>query len=181
MGAAGRILAALFVVLTTSAEVRAQEGAVARRAYLEAAADFFGLPFDEVAILSDWDIPLDEIPPVLFIARRAGVSPEALVALRHSGSGLSDLAERYGIGAAALHVPVRDQAATGALSPAYARYRGVPVGEWSTIRLSDADIVALVNVRMIAQALGLSAEEVIRHTGTTGSYVELFARLSRQD
>lgn len=179
MRAAGRNLAVLFTVLAGSAGVQAQEAEVARRAYLQAAADFFGLPSEEVAILSDWDIALEEIPPVLFLARRAGVSPEALVALRRSGRSLSDLAESYGIGAAALHVPVRDEAATGALTAAYDRYRAMPVGDWPSIRLSDEDIVALVNVRMIAQTLGLSAEEVIRHTGSTRSYVALFAQLSR--
>ena len=55
----------------------------------------------------------------------------------------------------------------------------MPRSEWSQIRLDDAEIVALVNVRVIAQTLGLSAEEVIRHTGSVSSYVELFEQLSR--
>lgn len=150
-----------------------------RAEYLGAVAEHFRLPPAEVTILADWDIDPDEIPAVIFVSRRAGVSAEALVALRRSGLGWSALAERYGIGAAALHVPVRDQAATGALSAAYERYRDTPVGEWPNIRLSDVDIVALVNVRMIAQVLGLSAEDVIRQTGSTSSYVELYARLRR--
>lgn len=174
----GRMLAALVAVLAVPGGVGAQ-AEPHRTEYLGAVAEHFQLPADEVTILADWDIDTDEIPAVIFVSRRAGVSAEALVALRRSGRSWSELAQRYGIGAAALHVPVRDEAATGALTAAYDRYRGTPVGEWPSMRLSDADIVALVNVRMIAQVIGLSAEEVIRQTGSTSSYVELYARLRR--
>lgn len=179
MSPTSRTLAVLVTVLAASSAGYAQEPSAARRAYLEAAADFFRVPLDEVAILADWEISLDEIPVVLFVADRAGVSPDALVALRRSGQSWSGLVERYGIDASVLHVPVRDQAAAGALTAAYDRYRATEVVDWSGIRLSDAEIIGLVNVRMIAQSLGLSAEEVIRRTGSTSSYVELFAQLSR--
>ena len=137
------------------------------------------MPPNEVAIIGDWEIAPDEIPAVLVVARHAGVSAEALVVMRRSGRGWSDLAQQYGIGAPVLHVPLRDQAPAGALSAAYERYRGTPVSDWRTIRLSDADFIALVNVRVIAQTLGLAAEEVVRGTDSISSYVELFAQLSR--
>ena len=165
--------------LVASTSAQAQERDSARGAYFEAVAGFFRMPPSEVAILGDWEIAPDEIPVVLFVARRAGISPEALVALRRSGRSWSDLIVRYGIGAPALHVPIRDQAPAGALAAAYERYRGTPVADWRTIPLSDADVVALVNVRVIAQTLGLPAEEVIRRTGSVSSYVELFAQLGR--
>ena len=174
----GRTLAALVAVLAVPVGAGAQ-AAPHRTAYLGAVAEHFGLPPDEVAILADWDIDTDQIPAVIFVSRRAGVSAEALVALLRSGRSWSELADRYGIGASALHVPVRDQAATGALGAAYERYRDTPVADWPGIRLSDAEIVGLVNVRMIAQVLGLSAEDVIRQTGSTSTYVELYARLRR--
>jgi hypothetical protein len=170
----------LFVVACVAASgARAQEPDAARRAYLDAVATYFRLPPGEVAILADWAIAPDEVPAVLFVAGHAGVSPEAIVALRRSGLGWSRLVERYQIGPSALHVPVRDEAPTGALSAAYQSYRETPVGEWSTIRLTDEDVVGLVNVRMIAQTLRLSVEDVIRHAGSARSYVELFAQLSR--
>lgn len=179
MGSVGRTAAVLMAALVTSDGVAGQERDSARQAYFEAVAGFFGLPPNEVTVLGDWEIAPDEIPVVLFVARHAGVSPEALVALRRSGQRWSELAVRYGIGARALHVPIRDQAPAGALAAAYDRYRGTPVAEWSAIRFSDADVIALVNVRLIAQTLGLAAEDVVRGTGSVSSYVELFTRLSR--
>lgn len=156
-----------------------QDIGAARADYFRAVARFFSLPANEVAILSDWEIPADEIPVVLFIARRGGVSPEALVALRGSGRTWSALAERYRVGPAALHVPVPDEATAGRLTTAYAQYRSVPVADWSSIRLSDADIVALVNVRVISQSLGLSAARVLSGTDSAATFVELYAQLKR--
>ena len=44
-------------------------------AYLRAVAEFFRVPASEMEIMRDWRLPADEIPVVLFLANRAGVSP----------------------------------------------------------------------------------------------------------
>lgn len=179
MGSTRRAAILMLAVLGTTPGVTAQDPDAARGAYFRAVARYFDLPSSEIAILSDWEIAPDEIPVVLFIARQAGVSPEALVALRGAGRTWSDLSLQYGIGAQTLHVPVRDQVPAGTLAALYVRYRDTPVGEWRTIRLDDSDIIALVNVRLLAQALGLSAEEVLRQTGSAPTFVELYAQLVR--
>ncbi len=179
MRSMGRAFLVLGTALVVANGAHAQGAHEARRAYFEAVAGHFGLPPNEVTILADWEIAPDEIPAVLFVAGQAGVSPEALVALRRAGMSWGELVVRYRISASALHVPVRDQAPAGALQDAYDRYRSTPVGEWSGIRLRHEEVVALVNVRVIAETLGMSAEEVIGRTGSVGSYVELFAQLSR--
>ncbi len=147
--------------------------------YFLAVADFFSLPATEVTILSDWELPPDEIPVVLFVARRAGVSPEALVVLRSTGQSWTELTRRYRVSAAALHVPVRDDASAGALRAAYDRFRSMDVSDWDGLDLSDPLIVGLVNVRMIAESLDLPAEHVLAETSPGATYVSLFARLSR--
>lgn len=174
-----RTLAALAAFVLVAVPSAAQQHDAARRDYFRAVAGFFNLPPTEIAILSDWQVPAGEIPVVLFVARRAGVSPEALVALRDSGQGWSDLADRYRVRASAFHVPVGDDADTGRLEEAYRLFRSTPVGEWNTLRLSDDDIVTLVNVRVISQSLGLPAERVMAATAQAISFVELYARLSR--
>lgn len=179
MRSLGRVFFALATALAVATGAHAQGADEARRAYFEAVAGHFKLSPNEVAILADWEIAPDEIPAVLFVAGQAGVSPEALVALRRAGRSWDELAVRYRVTASALHVPVREQAPAGALQATYDRYWSTPVGEWSSIRLRHEEVIALVNVRVIAQTLGLSAEEVIGHTGSVGSYVELFAQLSR--
>ena len=103
----------------------------------------------ELEILREWSLPPDEIPVILFVADRTGVVPEALVALRRSGESRTRLAERYGVGAPELHVPVPDQAATGPLTSVYQSFRDLPASRWREIPLAAEDIVALVNLRLL--------------------------------
>ena len=172
-----RAALALVTVACPATALGAQE-VPAERAYFRAVATFFEVPETEVVILAHGDLPSDEIPVVLFMARRGGVSAEAVVALREAGRTWPELAERFSVGANALHVPVRDPASAGALAPVYERFRLTPVDQWGTIRLEGADIVALVNVRVLSQALGVEPDEIARRSGT-GSFVDLYAQLLR--
>lgn len=174
-----RVVGALMILAAGTTAVDAQEGrSAAQEAYYGAVAEFFQLPRTEVGILGDWRLGGDEVPVVLFVARRAGVSPEALVALRRSGRGWAELVQRYRLDATQFHVPLPDQASAGILASAFQQYRALPAARWSEITLSDADIVALVNLRVLAQTLRLSPEAVLREA-RGGSWYELYARLIR--
>jgi hypothetical protein len=140
-------------------------------------AEYFGTPAAEVSILADWNLSSDEIPVALFIATRAGVSPEALVALRSSGQSWTDLTRRYQVGAGQLHVPFARPPTSGLLVGAYEQYEGRPPGEWSQVSLTDADIVALVNVRVLSSALGMRPDDVLQRRASTGSFAEVYARV----
>jgi hypothetical protein len=173
---AGTTLAVLAFV---APGVAGQDNDAVRQAYFSAVAEFFGVSRSEVSILGDWRLPTDEIPVVLFLARRAGVSAEALAALRRSGSAWSQLMTRYGVDAGALHLPLPDAAQAGRLQTAYEHYRGLPPARWAEVRLTDQDVVALVNVRILAQTFALSVEEILRRAGPTGTFLELYPRLIR--
>ena len=177
MLAFSRVAVMLAVVVSAMAAPEAKAQTSAERAYFRAVAKFFQMPEGEIAILGDWDLPPDEIPVVLFMARRAVVSPEALVALRQSGHSWTDLARRYDIGASALHVPLRDQSSAGALAAVYKQFSDTPVDQWGGITLSSSDIVTLVNVRVLSQALGVPPDDIMRRTGTAPTFVDLYAQL----
>jgi len=111
--------------LATAAAPQAMPGELA---YYRAVASYFQVPASEVAILAHGgDIAADEIPVVLFVARRGGVSAEAVAALRESGRGWTELAQRFGVGANALHIPLRDPTSAGVLSAAYQRFAATPM------------------------------------------------------
>ncbi|HET9949641.1 MAG TPA: hypothetical protein VFQ22_12010 [Longimicrobiales bacterium] len=168
---------AVATLATTAPGIEAQSAA--ERSYFEAVARYFGMPSTEVAILADWDLPAEEIPVVLFLARRSGVSAEALVALRESGHSWTSLADRYGVRANTLHVPVRDPSSAGAFSGLYQRFQSTPVGQWTSIPLTDEDIIALVNVRVLSSATGVSPDDILRRTSVTSNFVDLYAQLLR--
>jgi hypothetical protein len=172
-----RAVLLLVACLAAAPGVTAQDAVHAD--YFRSVARYFSLPAEEVSILAEWEIEPDEVPVVLFVARRSGVSPEAVVALRDAGQSWAALTSRFRVTASALHVPIRDDAPAGALAGAYERFRSTPVSEWSTLPLNDGEIVGLVNVRVISQVLGLSAERVAAESGSTATYVQLHARLRR--
>lgn len=172
-----RAAAGIWILLFSATGLAAQDAA--RADYFRSVASFFNLPANEVAILSDWEIAPAEIPVVLFVARRAGVSPEALVALRSSGQSWAELTGRYRVTAAALHVPLRDDADARLLADAYRDFRATAVGDWPRIRLSDPMIIGLVNVRVLSQTLGLPPERVLAAAEPGVPWVALHARLRR--
>ena len=174
-----RIVLVLTAVALLATGVEAQDFTWAERSYRNAVARYFELPEEEIAILGHWELPTEEIVVVLFMAPRSGISPEALVALRQSGRSLTELAENYRIGGQVLHVPLSDPAAAGSLTHVYERFGEVPVSEWSSIRLTGDDIITLVNVRVLSDSLGLPPDEIMRHTASTGSFVELYRQLLR--
>ena len=157
----------------------AQDHSDAERAYFRGVARYFQVSEGEITILSNWELPPDEIPVLLFVARRAGVSAEALVALRASGRGWTELSARYQIGAPALHVSLNDPASAGRLAALYDTFRDTPVERWGGIPLSSEEIVALVNVRVLSQSLGLPPDDIMRRTADTTSFVELYSQLIR--
>ena len=177
-----RYACAMFLLAMTAfaaADSEAQQPSAVEQAYFRAVARYFQIPESELVVLRNWEVPADEIPVLLFMARRAGVSADALVALRQSGRSWTDLSDRYQIGARALHVPIHDPASAGRLGPLYATFRDTPVAQWGSIRLDSDDIVALVNVRVLSQSLGIPPDEIMRRTANTASFVELYAQLIR--
>lgn len=167
---------ALLVLLTVACATRVSAAQdPSQRAYYRAVAGFFQIPESEIAILAHGgEVPAEEIPVVLFMARRGGVSAEAVVALRGSGRTWPDLAQRFGVGANALHVPLNDPGAS-TLGPLYQRFAATPVDQWPTLRLEGGEIVTLVNVRVLSQALGVEPDQVARRAGTVPTFVDLYA------
>ena len=164
-------------VLALTGQAAAAQDVSSRLAYFRAVADYFEVATAEVSILADWDLPPDEIPVALFLANRAGISPEALVALRGSGRGWVELARRYDVGAAQLYVPLSRPPSSGLLAAAYEQYQARPVGDWPQIGLTDEDIVTLVNVRVLSSALGMGPDEILQRRVAARSFVDLYARV----
>ena len=174
-----RVAMTLAVLSGAVAPAVAQDTSQGRSAYLRAVADFFQVSPDEIAILADWDLPAQEIPVALFVAERAGVSPDAVVALRRSGSSWAEVARRYHIDAAHFHVPLPGDVDAGVLSRAYDRYRSLPPREWRTVMLGDGEIITLVNLRLISQTLQVPADEVLVLAPSDESWVQVYAGLLR--
>ena len=171
------LLAMVSVLVAAPVEGRAQSAGP----YLQAVADQFDIPDSEVGILASWSIPVEEIPVVLFVAQRGGASRDALLALRSRGTAWTTIAGRFSLHAGTFHVPLSSAPASGVLAAVYARYAETDRGDWASIPLDDASVVALVNLRILSAHFGVTPDRVAAEMGRGGSASDVFARLGGDD
>ncbi|HEX2868239.1 MAG TPA: hypothetical protein VHO03_14435 [Ignavibacteriales bacterium] len=106
---------------------------------------YFRVPQREVIIVRDRKLPDEEIPVVFFVARRAGVSPREVAAVRCQGYSWTDITYRFGLGPE-IFFPGRV-------------FQGPPYGKaWGYYKhrrrsyISDYDIIRAVNSRMNSES-----------------------------
>jgi len=143
--------------------------------FLRAVGEHFDTPHSEVRVLTRWSLSAKEIPVVLRLAKRAGVSPDVVVARRRHGDSWMEIAHGYSVHAGDFHVPINGS--PGFLKAAYDRFGARPASQWRDISLSDAEIVGLVNVRFLSRALKLRPERVVEAIGDANDIVGVFIRL----
>ncbi len=130
-------------------------------AYYRAVSGYFGVSLDEVVTLSEWRLPPDEIPVVLFIARRASVTPDAVVAYRRRGAAWLEVSRRFGWGAEVFHLQLEPGTEGPLLAAPYRDFRSRPAARWSEVALDDQQVVALVNAKILAEHLGVPPGRIL--------------------
>ena len=155
---------------------RGGEGDPNETAFLRAVGKHFGTPRSEVLVLSRSGVSAREIPVVLRVSKRAGVSPDVVVAQRRHGAGWMEIARGYSVHAGDFHVPIDGPA--GFLRAAYERFNSRSASKWREIALSDDEVVGLVNVRFLSRAVGMAPGRVLKALGDGRDVVGVFIRLS---
>jgi len=125
-----------------------------------AICEHYHVPQSTIVLIQKRNIPDDDLPVVFFIAHRARVTPDAVVALRVGGMSWMDVALRFHLTAEVFHVHfARDPGPPYGVAHGY--YRNRKRSEWGSIRLADADMVHLVNVKFLAERHGCTPDEVV--------------------
>jgi len=148
-----------------------------RGAYFRVVAEHFEVPVEEVTILGDWDLTPDEVPVVLFLSGRAGVSPDALIGLRLGGMSWTEVAARFRQGVGSFYISLPQDIPLGILDRAYEEFRSRSLGEWDQIQLNDLEITSLVNIRVLSEQVGVPPLRVLQSRDEAGSFVAGFASL----
>ena len=172
------LILAPFFLLSLPADVHGQRPGAGRpdeAAFLRAVAEHYGTPQREVAVLAQWQLDMAEIPVVLFVADRAGVSPDLVISQRRRGEGWMAIAGGYSVHAGDFHIPIDGD--PGSLAGAYERFAGRPAAEWHEVTLSDAEVVTLVNVRFLSRQLRLRPDEVVAELDAGEGVAAVLVRL----
>lgn len=173
-----RALAAFLLCLAAPTALEAQRGGTGNSdetAFLRAVGEHFGTPRSEVQVLTRWGLSVGEIPVVLRLAKRAGVSPDVVVSRRRQDDSWMEIAQGYSVHAGDFHVPI--DGSRGFLTAAYERFSARPASQWREISLSDAEVVGLVNIRFLSRKLDVRPVRVIEAMGDGSDIVGAFIRL----
>jgi len=169
--------------LVTLAPLVSAERAFAQTAYSVSAnignfhvavANYYQVPEREVIVIRERRIPDDEIPVALFIARHAGVPWGRVVDMRLRGDSWWNISVRLGVQPDVYYVPV-----TVVSGPPYGRalghYKNKHRKQWSTIVLSDADMVNLVELQFLSEHYRVAPERIIEMRGRDRDFVAINA------
>lgn len=123
-------------------------------------SNYYNVPEAQVERTRERRIHDEELPVVFFIAGKAGVNPQVIIDLRLGGSSWYDISVKYGIYSNAYYVPLESHPGPP-YGKAYGHYKNKPRKEWGKIRLSDEDIINLVNLKFISEYYNYKPEKII--------------------
>lgn len=123
-----------------------------------AIGDYYHAPPDQVNLCVQQRIPDEEQPVVFFVAQRAGVAPGVIIDLRAHGMPWVDILHRYRLSSRIFFIPIHGSV----YGTPYARYYAYYYGRGPRVRLLDADIVNMVNLRFATEYYHRTPEEIIR-------------------
>lgn len=164
------VLMLSLTVLIASAAFGATAGTVvnnalsaARDGFFRSIGEYFAVPQTQIVYVQQQRIPDDEIPVVFYMARQAKVTPATIIALRLKGDSWQVITNKYGYGPEIFYVPVNAKMAIGPpYGHAYGYYRNKPKKDWNKIKLEDADIINLVNLKFISEHYKYPVDSIMK-------------------
>jgi len=122
-----------------------------------AIGNYYNAPPAQVTVCQQQHIPDEEQPVVFFVAQRVHVAPGVIINLRAGGVSWVEIFRRYRLSPRVLYVPISGSIVGTPYAGFYAYYRG-----GRRVRLIDADIINMVNLRFASEYYHRPPEEIIR-------------------
>lgn len=158
-------------------DVGASFGSQGLDAFYLSIGEHYGVPVSRVAHVGRY-VPVYEVPVVYSVAHHAHVAPSSVLDLRRAGRSWMDITLHFGLSPEIYYVPL-------AVDPgppyghAYGYYKKHPRARWRTIRLADADVVNLVNLRFLADRHHVKPERIVRMRGAGKDFLAIERHFGR--
>ncbi|OGC85508.1 MAG: hypothetical protein A2142_00200 [candidate division Zixibacteria bacterium RBG_16_48_11] len=148
------------------------------RSFYLAVGDYYNVPERTLVVVNERNIPDDEVPVVFFLASQARVSPNVIIDLRLGGKSWMDITLYYGLTAQIFYVPFTVDPGPP-YGKAYGHFKKLPRSKWGEIRLGNADVVNLVNLKFISGHYGYSPDQVVKMRGKGKSFVSINSEIKK--
>jgi hypothetical protein len=140
-----------------------------------AIGDYYRVPEVEVVAFRDrYRVQDEELPVVYFLAARSHVSPSVIIGFRSRGMSWLDITFHYGLTPQIFYVPVMVEKVGPPYGKAYGYYKKYgPAKQWKKIKLSDHEVIDLVNLRFMSEHYRFAPEAVMEMRGRGESFVKI--------
>jgi len=171
------VLFAALVLLAPAAGVSAQSVSTGisisngeLRSFYLAVGDYYRVPEARITYVKQhYRVHDEELPVVFFLASRAHVDPSVIIDLRYrQRMSWLNITLHYGLTPEIYYVPV--QRVGPPYGNAYGHYKKHGK-DYRKVRLADADVVNLVNLRFMSEYHGVAAEVVMDRRGRGERFV----------
>lgn len=137
----------------------------------------YGAPVTSVTHVGTY-VPVYEVPVVYHVAHYAHVEPSVVLGLRRAGRSWTDITLHFGLSPEIYYVPLEFDPGPP-YGRAYGYYKKHPRARWSTIRLVDADVVNLVNLRFLSEHHHIEPARIVRMRGAGKDFLAIERDLGR--
>jgi hypothetical protein len=137
-----------------------------------AIGEHYNVPEKEVIVIKKKHFTDEELPVIFFLARHAKVRPDVIVQLRLGGKSWLSITRHFGLGLDLFYVPVT-KVSGPPYGKAYGHFKNKPRKKWREIRLTDSDVVNLVNLKFVSVHYGWSPDEVMEMRSNGRTFVEI--------
>ena len=159
------------VLAATEAAPSADAPAVdSRELYRQGIAEYFKVPRADVQALTGRVLDL-EIPIVFFLAREGQTDVATVMRWHDQKTSWAEIGTRYGVNAEHYHVPLRYVGPP--FGHAYGYYKKLPREQWRGIPLNEEDILNLVNLRVLTERYGVTADTVVARRGQGQNFLQI--------
>ncbi len=131
--------------------------------------DYNRVPEKEVIVVKQRGIPDEELPVVYFLAAKAKVKPEEVIKFRLRKWGWMKIANKLRVHPEVFYIELNERPSGMYYGKAFGQYYKYERRKWNKIRLSDEDVVNIVNLKVISEHYRRNPVEIIkmRETGKT--------------
>ena len=141
--------------------------------YWAAVTGYYDVSTEAVTAAVEAGIPNEELPVLFCVATKAKVNPQGLIASRTGGQSWMSIATSNGLTANDFYVQVDGKVIGAQYGQTYAKFKGLKRSEFGQIQLTDADIVHLVNLRLIYHHYNYSQHLVMTWISEGTSFLEV--------
>jgi hypothetical protein len=149
------------------------------RSFHLAIGEHYGVKEKEVIVVRDQKIPDEDLPVVFFLSKHARVTPDVIVRLRLSGNTWMQIATQFDLGPDLFYVQF-DKDPGPPYGKAWGRFKKHKRSDWHKVRLVDADIINLVNLKFAVAYYGCSPYDVVKMRGKGNGFAK-FHKQRRAD